>query len=335
MRKQAMKSENFSRFFHPLYVLIAGFLGGGIALSLFSPLLPPHCKVAANAFFCVPEFMVVFFLMAILWCMMTILLVPGWGIFIWLFKRHIAEKDSRQRIQEMFKLLIVVVVIGVSAFVVFRSLNQFNPAAQDLWNKGLPGGETGWMNQIVNINTACLFLVFVPYVLGMVLVNLVVREVNQRIQDTTRFKTDLSFSIVNDLLIYRKVLQTFLVISGVLLSMIPLIVVALRSVLITIVPGFGEIYPVTYVIFEGLTFTLILLFIYFPAYWELSAVGQQLRDMLCPLSSLDDLKDTLEKRRALDDLLQTQMGFVDHLKNSILTFGPLISSFLVFLGIRI
>ena len=325
-----MKPQNFSRFFHPLYVLITGVLGGGIVFSMFSPYLPLNCKEGAIPFFCVPEFFVVFFLMAILWCMIAIFLVPGWGMFIWLFKRYVTEKDSPHRLQAVVQLLVAVIIIAVSSYVVFQALNQFNPDAQSRWNAGVPNG----VKLIININSASLLLVVLPYVLGMSLVNSVVREISSRLQDPNQFKKDLSFSFINDLLSYRKVLQIFLVISGALLSMIPLIVVALRSVLITIDSQLGKIYPVSIVIFEGLTFTLLLLFIYVPAYLELSIVGQQLRDVLYPLNSLDDLKDTLEKRKTLDNLLQTEISLTTNLKSGILTLGPLVSSLLVLLGIK-
>jgi len=325
-----MKSQDFSRFFHPLYVLITGVLGGGIVFSMFSPYFPLNCKDGVITFFCVPEFFGMFFLMAILWCMMTIFLVPGWGMLIWLFNRHVAEKDNPHRLQEMAQLLVVVTIIAVSSYIVFQSLNLFNPDTQRRINADLPNG----VKLITAINSACLFLVILPNILGMSLVNAVVREISPRIQDADQFKTDLSFSLINDLLTYRKVLQIFLVISGALLSMIPLIVVALRSVLITIDSQLGKIYPVSYVIFEGLIFTLLLLFIYVPAYLELSIVGQQLRDALYPLDSLDDLKDTLEKRKALDNLLQTEISLTSNLKSGILTLGPLVSSLLVLLGIK-
>ena len=162
----------------------------------------------------------------------------------------------------------------------------------------------------------------------------VVREASSRIQDTTEFKNNLSIAVIDDLCTYRKILQILLVVCGVLLSMIPLIVVAIRSVLITIDPKFGAMFPVTYVIFQGLSFTLLLLFIYFPIYLELAIAGQQVRDILCPLDSIDTLKNTLEKRKALDDLLQTEINFTTNLKSGILTLGPLVSSLFVLLGIN-
>jgi hypothetical protein len=326
-----MKALGLSHYFNPIYVLVAGVLGGAIIFSLFTPYFPLHCQVGTISFYCVPEFFLVFFLMTILWCMVTILFLPGCGMFFWLFKRTMAEKDKRHQSYEISKLLGIALLIALSSFIVTESLNQFYPEAQGQWNADVPIG----IQQIININSTLLFLVFLPYLLGMYLIYSVVRNISLKIQDVEQFKKSQSFDVINDLMVYRKMLQVFLIISGALLSMIPLIVIAIRSDLIVAFPGFESIFPVTYVIFGGLTFTLILLFIYVPAYLELSIVGQQVRDTLCPLESIDTLKDTIEKRKVLDNLLQTEINFTANLKSSVPALGPLISSLLVLLGIKL
>ena len=326
-----MKLFDFSRFFNPLYVLIAGLLGTTIVFFLFSSYFPLSCNSGGTPFFCVPGFFVVFFLMTILWCMMTILFIPGLGIFIWLFRRYVAKKGHHDRSSAIVKLLVVAILLVIYTFLVQGSLLRIYPEAQNQWNINVPAG----VQRIIDINSVSLFFVFLPYILGMFLVYSVVREETLRIQDTTEFKNNLSYAVVDNLRNYRKILQVLLVVCGLLLSMVPLIVVAIRSVLIAIDPKFGAIYPVTYVIFQGLSFTLLLLFVYFPIYLELSIAGQRVRDILCPLDSVDNLKNTLEKRKALGDLLQTEINFATNLKSGILTLGPLISSLLVLLGIKL
>jgi len=229
------------------------------------------------------------------------------------------------------ELITVAVVTGASSIIVTGALNLFYPDAQRQWYINVPTG----VQRIIDINSISLFLTFLPYILGTFLVYSLVQGIVHRLQDNEQFKADQPFDLINDLLNYRRILQFFLNVSGALLSMVPLIVVAIRSVVISIDPEFGEVFPVTYVIFGGLTYTMLLLFIYFPAYFELSIAGQKIRDALCPLDSMDNLKDTIEKRKALDSLLQTEMNFTANLKSGILTLGPLISSLLVFLGIRL
>jgi hypothetical protein len=325
-----MKPLNFSRFFHPLYLLTAGLFGVGILFAMSSPVFPLDCGDGAATFFCVPGFSVVFTLMGILWCMLTIFFIPGYAMFIWLFREHVAGKDRSHRFQEVAQLLLAFSIIAISSYLSSQALYQFSPDAQGHWNAKVPNSA----QFVIDINTVCLFLVILPYMLSMFLLHSVIRGLSSKIQNASQVKTDLSFRVINDLLAYRKMLQTMLIISGALLSMVPLIMVALRSILISIDPNFAEIYPVTYVIFTGLIFTLLLLFIYVPAYLELSMVGGQLRDVLYPLHSLNDLKDTLDKRKILDDLLQTQVSLTANLKSGILTFGPLVSSLLVLLGIK-
>jgi hypothetical protein len=327
-----MKTQDFFRFFRPLHVLIAGALGGGVLSVMFSPYFPVNCQNNVTPFFCVPEFSVMFFLLGILWSLMTIFLSPGWGLFIWLFKRHVTEKGKNDRSQELIKLITVVIIItAVSSYMAFKSLSQFSPEAQIRWDADVPNG----VRLILTINAVYFFLVILPYILGMFLLNSLVREISTGIQDMHQSEYDMAFRFINQLLLYRRMLQLFLMVSGIMLSLFPLIIIALRSILIAIDPEIGKLYPVSYVIFQGLIFTMLLVFIYAPTYIDLSIVGRQFRDVLYPLNSLDDLKDIVEKRQTLDNLLQTEGSFGTNLRTSILTLSPLISSFLVLLGIKV
>jgi hypothetical protein len=327
-----MKSQDFFRFFRPLHVLIAGALGGGILSIMFSPYFPVNCKTNALTFFCAPAFSVMFFLIGILWSVMTIFLFPGWGMFIWLLKRHVSEKDKHDRSQELIKIIALVIIIAVIASIVFESLSQFSPEAQSRWNAVVPNG----VQFILFVNAIYFFLVILPFVLGIFLLSALIREIGIRIHEIEIDKStsDQAFPFINHLLLYRRMLQLFLIVSGIMLSMFPLIIIALRSILITIDPQIDNLYPVSYVIFQGLIFTMLLLFMYVPTYLELTVVGRQLRDALYPLSSLNDLKDTVEKRKTLDNLLRTEGSFTTNLSSSILTLSPLISTLLVLLGIK-
>jgi hypothetical protein len=328
-----MKAQDFSRFFRPLHVLIAGALGGGILALMFSPYFPVDCGNGVITFFCVPGFSVVFFLMGILWSLMTIFLPPGWGMFLWLLKRYFTEKDKRFRSRELFRLLATGMIIAIISYIVFQSLSQFSPEAQSRWLANVPEG----VQLILGIHSVYFFIVILPYVLGISLVNSIIREISIKIRDldNNQSQHDQAFGFISHVLIYRRMLQLFLIVAGIMLSMFPLIAIALRSVLIAIDPQMDKFYPVSYVIFQGLLFTMLLLFIYVPTYLDLSVVGRQIRDVLCPLSSLNDLKDTVEKRKTLDHLLQTEGSFATNLRSSLLPLSPLISSLLVLLGIRI
>jgi hypothetical protein len=273
-----------------------------------------------------------FFLIGFLWSIMTIFLFPGWDIFIWLLKRHVSEKDQHQRSQELMRLIALVIIIAIVSAIVFKSLSQFSPEAQSRWNAVVPNR----VQLILFINAIYFFIVILPFVLGIFLLNALVREISTKIREveTDKAAYNAAFPFINHLILYRRMLQLFLIVSGIMLSMFPLIIIALRSILITIDPQIDNLYPVSYVIFQSLIFTMLLLFMYVPTYLELTVVVRQLRDVLCPLNSLNDLKDTAEKRKTLDNLLRTEGSFTTNLSSSILTLSPLISTLLVLFGIK-
>jgi hypothetical protein len=328
-----MKSRDFFHFFRPLYVLLAGALGGGVLAILFSPYFPVPCKNSAAAFFCVPEFSVMFFLMGMLWSLMAISLSPGWGIFYWLLKRHFERKDSRFRSQVLSRLIVLVMIIAVISYVIFKSLGQFNPEAQTRWNMDVPEG----VQHILLIHSIYFLIAILPYLLGMFLLSALIREIGVCIHeiDIDKSEADLAVQFINPLLLYRRMLQLFLLVSGIMLSMFPLVYMVVRSIIITIDPPMGNLYSASYVIFQGLIFSMLLLFIYVPAFLELTVVGRHLREVLCPLNSLNNLRETVEKRKILDNLLQTEGSFVTNLGSTVLTLSPLISSFLVLLGVKV
>jgi hypothetical protein len=330
-----MKSQDFFHFFRPLYVLLAGMLGGGILAILFSPYFPVHCKNSEIGFFCVPEFSVMFFLMGILWSLMAISLSPGWGTFHWLLRKHIARRDTRFRSQVLIRLIMLVMIIAVMSYVIFKSLGQFNPEAQARWNVDVPEG----VQRILLIHSIYFLIAILPYLLGMFILSALIREIGVCIHqidiDINKSEAESAVQFINPLLLYRRMLQLFLLVSGIMLSMFPLVYIVVRSIIITIDPPMGNLYPASYVIFQGLIFSMLLLFIYVPAFLELTVVGRHLREVLCPLNSLSNLRDTVEKRKILDNLLQTEGSFITNVGSSILTLSPLISSFLILLGVKV
>lgn len=328
-----MASQDFFRFFRPLHVLIAGAVGGSILSLMFVPYFPLHCQNNVMTFFCVPEFSVMFFLMGILWSLMAIALFPGWGMFAWLLKRQIAENPKAYRSRAWVRLATVVMVIAVISYADFKSLSQFSPEAQSRWNADVPNG----VQLILMINSVYFLFAILPYILGMFLLSALIRNISAKIEepDTNTPELDQAFSLINPLLLYRRLLQLFLLVSGIMLSLLPLSIIELRSILIKIDPPISDLYPASYAIFQGLIFTMFLLFIYVPTYLELTIVGRHLRDLLCPLCCLNNLKETVEKRKTLDNLLQTEGSFITNVSSSVLTLSPLISSLLVLLGIKI
>ena len=326
-----MKSVDFSRLFSPLYVILAGVLGGAINILIFSPFFQEECKEGDQLFFCGQGFSVWFVLITILWMMMTIFFVPGWQIFIWLFNKHIEEKSIQHRGREIVKLVFISVIAAFSSFMVDRTLGFMYPGATDQWVVAL----TPRLQTITYILDISFFLVLLPYALGMFLINFIVHESATTIQNVSRINKSQPIAIINQMLAYSTLLHRLLIVSGLLLGMIPIAAAALRAYLVTVNPDLDKLLPVTATIFWGVGFTLLLLIFYFPARFGLSIVGGQLRDILFPLSSLHTFRDTLDKRHAFDDLLHIRFDISTALSSDILALAPLISSLLGFLGIKL
>jgi hypothetical protein len=243
------------------------------------------------------------------------------------------ENQQNFRSRAWMRLATVVLVIAVISYADLKSLNQFSPEAQSRWDADVPNG----VQLILLINAIYFLFAILPYLLGMFLLSTLTRNIGTKIQDTdaTTLASSQLVGLTSPLLLYRRLLQLFLLVSGIMLSLFPLSIIELRSILIEIDPRIGSLYPASYAIFQSLIFTMLLLFIYVPAYLELTVVGRRFRDVIYPLCSLDTLKDTMEKRKSLDNLLQTEGTFITNLSSSMLTLSPLISSLLVLLGIKI
>ena len=264
---------------------------------------------------------------------MAIALFPGWGICAWLLKTHMTENQQDYRSRAWIRLATVVMVIAVISYADLKSLNQFSPEAQNRWNADVPNG----VQLILLINAGYFLFAILPYLLGMFLLSSLIRNISAKIPEVgpNISQSEQVFGLINPLLLYRRMLQLFLLVSGILLSLFPLGIIELRSILIKIDPLISSLFPASYAIFQSLIFTMLLLFIYVPAYLELTVVGRRLRDVIYPLCSLNNLNETVEKRKTLDNLLQAEGSFVTNLSSSILTLSPLISSVLVLLGIKI
>ena len=85
--------------------------------------------------------------------MLTIFFIPGYAMFIWLFKEHIAGKDLSHRYQEMAQLLLTFSIIAIISYLAMQALYQFSPEAQGHWNANVPNS----LQFVIGMNTVCLF----------------------------------------------------------------------------------------------------------------------------------------------------------------------------------
>lgn len=95
-------------------------------------------------------------------------------------------------------------------------------------------------------------------------------------------------------------------------------------------------FPVTHAILFGLVFTILLLLVYAPVHFALTEASRKLRDSLCPIASMETLKDDMAQRKYLDEILQTNISIMDNLKYGFITLAPFVSSLLAsVIGIEI
>jgi hypothetical protein len=78
----------------------------------------------------------------------------------------------------------------------------------------------------------------------------------------------------------------------------------------------------------GLLYTILLVLLYVPTHMMVAEVSRNLRDELCPVKDLANLKEIFERRKSLDDYLQINIGLGQNLRTGIITLAPLVSSLL-------
>jgi len=314
-----MKSTAYSSIFSPLYVLLSGSLGIFIALVMFTWNYPTQDDEVGRAFVAAQPFLVWVFLFAVLCCLLTIFILPAWGMLVWLLSNRIFVDDSDRKRKAILMLLLEAIFLTVVVF----SIIQFASSPRIGFNleSFVPQGHRIRMS-IMYLYT---FLSALPALLGMLLIHTGVQELSEKIQAAGQTESRL-FPLIDELLSYRTLLQNYLTIVGIILSMIPINTAGLRSILIALDPKNEQNFPITNVILFGLIFTILLLLIYVPAHLALTEFSRKLRDQLCPLDSLATLKQDMEQRKALDDLLQSNIGITQNLKTGLITLAPLATS---------
>jgi len=313
------KITSFARIFSPFYVLVTGSLGIFIALVLFTWNYPIAGDEIGQRFVAASPFYIWVFLFAVLCCMLTIFFIPGWGLLFWLMKNRIHTEDGGQKARFILLLLIegIFLTIAVFAILAFTRSSRIGLPLDDY----VPIGHTDRMNFMYIVT----FLTALPALLGMLVIHAAAGEVAQKIEVRSQDRMKL-FELKDDLLFYRMLLQNYLIILGIILSMIPITTAGLRAIMIALDPVNADVLPVTYVLLFGLIFTILLLLIYIPAHLALAETSRKLRDRLCPLDTFDTLKQDIDQRKTLDELLQTNIGITQNLKSGLITLFPLVSS---------
>jgi hypothetical protein len=310
-----MISSAFSKRINPVYILVGGAFGGAIPFFMYLWKFPTSTETVAQQFVNTRSFLTWIFLFSILFSVITIILIPGWTVFHKLYSSAIKENSQ----WNVLGMLVISATIYLGAMV---ALNSLSIRVVDLPNSNF-WAELNIRFAVVYIYTILgVFLV----VFNIILINYMAQIMSSKI-DMIKDDKKETLMFIQEYLDYRNLLQACLIISGILLSLLPIITSAFYSIWKEIGVFTTETFPSQVIIVYGLIFTALLILIYAPTYFTLTNVGRELRDAKYPLD-VDTLEATMKNRKMLDDLLQTNIGLTENLKNGIFTLSPLVSGLL-------
>ena len=319
-----MKTTNFSEMINPVYVLVGGAVGGAIPLFMYLWNFPVSSQTQARDFVGAPSFVTWIFLLSILFSVVTIIIIPSWKIFSELYSSVTKENKSWKVVSMLFVSTAIYLLALVAIFSLARSGRFFELAHGDFAN------ELNLRFDLVYIYSA---LGFFPVMFCIIMIYYMAEIMAKNI-GLIKGDNKETIIFIEEYLKYRNLLQVCLIATGIILSLNTIITSAFLQIWKEIGVFTAETFPSQIIIIYGLIFTLLLILNYVPTYITLTNVGRKLRDTKYPLD-IDTLEGTMKNRKMLDDLLQTNIGITENLRNGIFTLSPLVTGLLAgLLGIK-
>jgi hypothetical protein len=315
-----MEKSNVGNIFQPLYVLAMSLIGLVITLALFVWFYP-HPDLAGQEFRAVPQFWVWVFLLGIQTMFFTVVILPNWLQFRELLNEQVAGRNVRQRNGISMMLILAAICFLALMGLANLSITSLQDVSKDF---ELPQGH-GLRIFMLTVYGA---LTALPIVLSMFLIYMGVQTKAREIEGGTLDEAGL-FEAARSLLKYRRILQTSLLILGIIVSILPVSTGALRSILVALDQANDTNFPITLIAVYGLFYTTILIVFYAPVHLSLAEASRKLRDKLCPIADMDSIEIKLKQRAALDEWLETNTGLTQNLRTGIVTLFPLIASLVV------
>ena len=127
---------------------------------------------------------------------------------------------------------------------------------------------------------------------------------------------------------YRSYLQAYLVIAGILISLVVLSTGAMRQALIEFSSANADAFTNNMVLAHGLYFTFLLAMLYVPTYVVVQMYGRLLRDKVYPVTTLDDYKGKEPLRKQFDEMLNLNITVGQNLRAGLFILAPLATSFI-------
>lgn len=256
------------------------------------------------------------FLPSILFSGLTFLILPAWKGCRELYS-CVVDNDRRKP-WKVISALMISTAMYLSVLLALFSLGD----------RGIKIPPSDFLNELNHRFIVVYFysaLGFLPVMFSILLINYIAEIISAEIS-LINSDGGKAVEFIRKYLHYRNLLQICLVTSGIILSLNPIISAAYISIWKEIGVFTDETFPSKAIIIYGLIITLMLILIYVPTYFNLMNVGRELRDAKYPYpQQFDDLKSIMEKRKTLDELLQTNVGITENLKNGIFTLSPLVS----------
>jgi hypothetical protein len=311
-----VKLPGLSRTVNPVYVLLSSVIGGTIPFTMYMGNFPASKQPYGLQFTSAPSFLTWVFLLSILFSGLTFLIIPAWKGCHKLYLYVI--DNNRHRPWNVIGALMIATAMYLAVLLALFSLGD----------RGVKLPPCGLLNElnhrfiVVYVYTA---LGFLPVMFSIILINYITEIISA---DIPLINNDEGRSVefIQEYLYYRNILEICLVTSGIILSLNPIISAAYISIWKEIGIFSNETIPSKVIIIYGLIITFMFVLIYVPTYFNLMNVGREFRDAKYPYpQQLGEFKGNMEKRKILDELLQTNVGITENLKNGIFTLSPLVS----------
>ena len=287
-----------TRTFFVMLLSIAGALLGASIYFFGTPSTPE-----SQAFIVLPEFITWFFINELLFA-----LYPIVALLLWKPIKQLGKYLLHNKL-EIFISSFILFALFIFPTVTAANIIKFKPAP-------LEYADT----KILIIETVGFVASTLPVAIGFWLVHIAIRDIPRDINPLEiRVKEYIRF---------RDYLQQFLIILGVLLSLLILASAALRKAAIASGVTTTDDYPSIYLLLAGAYYTLLVAIIYFPVYTALISTGYQLLDAYFPLLAPDSKSwgDTYPRRKELEDLLELKIAGEQRFLTNITLLGPFVSS---------
>ncbi len=303
-----MKTIDFPRLNSPLYVIISGSLGILITFTIFFYNFPDASDKAGLAFVARPEYVIWIFLHAILSCVVTVSIIPLWVMLFRFVSDQMETETPETARANIFNLvlsgfILAAIIFAVLGFITAISSQYFDQSPyipQKLYDRFF---------FIYGYTT----LSSLPALLGILSINTAAQKTSTKIDLPNQSKEEF-FELRGELLQYRSLLQFYLLIVGIILSMAAITGVGYRAIFVGLEANNIENFPVSHALIFGLFFTILLVLVYLPVHLTLTETSRKLRDTICPITSIETLQEIMPQRKHLDEMLQINVDMISNFR---------------------